>query len=94
MHFLWFALDPAKVVTINKGHDLSWYTAEPVDLSRFGIPHDAMQKLYDDPALRQDFGKRARAHIATHFSHEDTVSKTLSLYQEILTGQGRRARQT
>ncbi len=42
LHFLWFALNPDKVVTINKGHDLSWYTAEPVDLSRFGIPADAM----------------------------------------------------
>ena len=42
LHFLWIALDPEKVVTINKGHDLSWYTADPVDLSRFGIPPDAM----------------------------------------------------
>lgn len=38
----WSRLDPDKVVTINKGHDLSWYTAEPVDLSQFGIPPDAM----------------------------------------------------
>ncbi len=42
LHFLWFALDPDKVVTINKGHDLCWYTAEPVDLSQFDIPSDAM----------------------------------------------------
>ena len=42
LHFLWLALDPDKVVTINKGHDLSWYTAEPVDLSQFEIPGDAM----------------------------------------------------
>ncbi len=42
LHFLWFALDPDKVVTINKGHDLSWYTAEPVDLSQFDIPSHAM----------------------------------------------------
>ena len=218
LHFLWFKLDPEKVVTINKGHDLSWYTADPVDLSRFGIPPDAivvtcssrlrprkglwelvralgetdsrkdihllflghegneslreevkklehpervhfagfrkdapaimaasdvcalpvldgeglsravieamaygvpaivtpvggntelivhgecglvvpvgdvpalaraMEKLYDDPVLRQGFGENARARIATHFRNEDTVSKTLSLYQEILAG--------
>jgi len=42
LRFLWFHLDPKKVVTINKGHDLSWYTAEPVDLSQFGIPHGAV----------------------------------------------------
>lgn len=218
LHFLWFALDPEKVVTINKGHDLSWYTAEPVDLSQFGIPPDAMvvtcssrlrprkglwelvraldetdfsknihllflghegnpslreevsklahpervhfagfrkdapavmaasdvcalpvlageglsravieamaygipaivtpvggnteliidgecglvvpvgdvpalahamEKLYDDPDLRRGFGRAARARIATHFRNEDTVNKTLSLYQEILAG--------
>jgi glycosyltransferase involved in cell wall biosynthesis len=45
-----------------------------------------MEKLYDDPVLRQGFGENARARIATHFRNEDTVSKTLSLYQEILTG--------
>jgi glycosyltransferase involved in cell wall biosynthesis len=41
LRFLWFHLEPQKVVTINKGHDLSWYTAEPVDLSQFGIPPEA-----------------------------------------------------
>jgi glycosyltransferase involved in cell wall biosynthesis len=28
------------VVTIHKGHDLQWYSAEPADLSEFGISHD------------------------------------------------------
>ncbi len=42
LHFLWFRLDPEKVVTINKGHDLSWYTDDPVDLKQFGIPPGAM----------------------------------------------------
>lgn len=35
-------LDPDKVVTIHKGHDLAWYQDEPADLSSFGIPPDAM----------------------------------------------------
>ena len=35
-------LDPAKVVTIHKGHELSWYDAQPADLAMFGIPDDAM----------------------------------------------------
>lgn len=34
-------LDPGKVVTINKGHDLAWYRDEPADLAQFGIPPDA-----------------------------------------------------
>ena len=42
LHFLWFRLDPQKVVTINKGHDLAWYTAEAADLAQFSIPPDAM----------------------------------------------------
>jgi glycosyltransferase involved in cell wall biosynthesis len=42
LHFLWFRLDPEKVVTIHKGHDLSWYTDNPVDLAQFGIPPGAM----------------------------------------------------
>jgi len=219
LHFLWFRLDPEKVVTINKGHELSWYTDDPVDLSQFDIPPDAMlvtcssrlrprkglwelvqaldqtdptknihllflghegneslraeikkmqhpervhfagfrkdapaimaasdvcalpvldgeglsravieamaygipaivtpvggntelivdgecglvvpvgdvpalaramERLYDEPVLRQGFGKAARARIDTHFRNKDTVSKTLGLYQEILTSQ-------
>lgn len=218
LHCRWFRLDPNKVVTINKGHDLSWYTAEPVDLSQFGIPPDAMvvtccsrlrprkglwelvralgrtapgknihvlflghegnaslhaevnklehpervhfvgfrkdapaimaasdvcalpvlggeglsravieamaygipaivtpvggntelivdgecglivpvgdvpalaqamEKLCDDPALRQQFGETARTRIATRFRHKDTVIRTMDLYKEILVG--------
>jgi len=216
LHFLWFRLNPDKVVTINKGHKLSWYSAEPVDLSQFGIPpgavvvtcssrlrprkglwelvralgqidphknihilflgHEgneslieeinkleqpervhfagfrkdapavmaasdvcalpvldgeglsravieamaygvpaivtpvggntelivdgecglvvpigdvpalaqAMEKLYDDPELRQRFGESARNRIATHFKSEDTVLRTRELYEGVL----------
>jgi glycosyltransferase involved in cell wall biosynthesis len=42
LNFLWLRLNPDKVVTINKGHDLSWYSDDPVGLSNFGIPPDAM----------------------------------------------------
>jgi glycosyltransferase involved in cell wall biosynthesis len=34
-------LDPDKVVTIHKGHDLAWYDAQPVDLTRLEIPEGA-----------------------------------------------------
>ena len=34
-------LDPQKVVTIHKGHELAWYDARPADLTGVGIPKDA-----------------------------------------------------
>ncbi len=34
-------LPEAKLVRIYKGHDLQWYSAEPADLSRLGIPGEA-----------------------------------------------------
>ena len=35
-------LDPDRVVTINKGHDLDWYQDQPANLDQFGIPDGAM----------------------------------------------------
>lgn len=35
-------LDPNRVVTIHKGHDLDWYRESPADLTQFGVPPDAM----------------------------------------------------
>lgn len=32
---------PEKLVTIYKGHDLSWYRAEPLDLTTIGVPRGA-----------------------------------------------------
>jgi len=34
-------LDPSKVVTIHKGHELAWYDAEPAQRSTCGIPPEA-----------------------------------------------------
>ena len=45
---------------------------------------DAIQTLYRDPALRQRMGDAARERIATDFRNEDTVSKTVALYQELV----------
>lgn len=42
LQLLHFRLAPEKVVTIHKGHDLSWYRDQPADLSQFGIPPDAI----------------------------------------------------
>jgi glycosyltransferase involved in cell wall biosynthesis len=42
LHGLGKRLDPDRVITINKGHDLAWYTDQPADLAQFGIPPDAM----------------------------------------------------
>lgn len=42
LHALGRRLDPARVVTINKGHDLAWYADAPADLSQFSIPAGAL----------------------------------------------------
>jgi glycosyltransferase involved in cell wall biosynthesis len=42
VRFLKLKLDPLKVVTIHKGHELDWYQAKPADLGQFGIPGDAI----------------------------------------------------
>jgi glycosyltransferase involved in cell wall biosynthesis len=42
VRFMGLQLDPAKVVTIHKGHRLEWYQDAPADLSQFGIPAQAM----------------------------------------------------
>jgi glycosyltransferase involved in cell wall biosynthesis len=42
LKFLWFRLDPDKVLVIHKGHELSWYRETPADLTEFGIPADAL----------------------------------------------------
>ncbi|HEX7082107.1 MAG TPA: glycosyltransferase family 4 protein [Gammaproteobacteria bacterium] len=36
-----FKLPPEKVVTIHKGHDLSWYRDAPLDLAVLGVPRGA-----------------------------------------------------
>ena len=42
LHLLGLRLDPGRVVTINKGHNLDWYRDEPADLGQFGVPEKAM----------------------------------------------------
>ena len=44
----------------------------------------AMEKLYDDPVLRQRMGAAARQRIATEFRNSDTIDKTLALYHQVL----------
>jgi glycosyltransferase involved in cell wall biosynthesis len=44
---------------------------------------DAFEKLYRDPALRSRMGAAARERIRTHFRNEDTVAKTIALYEEL-----------
>lgn len=44
---------------------------------------NAIERLYRDPALRRRVGDAARMRIGTAFRHEDTVAKTLSLYESL-----------
>ena len=41
LRLLWWRLPPQKVVTIYKGHDLSWYRDAPADLGSAGVPTGA-----------------------------------------------------
>jgi glycosyltransferase involved in cell wall biosynthesis len=45
---------------------------------------DAIEKLCRDDALRRRMGAAARERIATAFRNEDTVKKTIALYEELV----------
>jgi glycosyltransferase involved in cell wall biosynthesis len=44
----------------------------------------AFEKLYRDPDLRRRMGNAARERIGTAFRNEDTVKKTIALYEELV----------
>ena len=44
----------------------------------------AFEKLFRDPALRRSMGEAARERIASDFRNEDTVRKTIALYEELV----------
>ena len=44
----------------------------------------AIEKLYRDKDLRERMGEAARQRIATDFRNEDTVRKTIALYEELV----------
>ncbi len=48
----------------------------------------AFETLYRDPDLRERFGAAARERIATNFRNEDTVAKTIALYEELVPTDG------
>ncbi len=45
---------------------------------------DAIAQLHGDDSLRKRLGEAARQRIATKFRHEDTVTKTIALYRELV----------
>ena len=45
---------------------------------------DAFEELYRDEALRMQMGSAARERIGTTFRNEDTVTKTIALYEELV----------
>jgi glycosyltransferase involved in cell wall biosynthesis len=44
----------------------------------------AIERLYQDPGLRQRFGAAARERIRDHFRNEDTIAQTLALYHDLV----------
>jgi glycosyltransferase involved in cell wall biosynthesis len=45
----------------------------------------AVERLYRDAELRASLGRAARERIATNFRSEDTIEKTIALYQSLLS---------
>jgi len=60
---------------------VSGYVVPPRDAQGLA---DAIEKLYRDSSLRQRMGDAARERIATDFRNEDTVRKTIALYEELV----------
>ena len=57
------------------------FVVPPMDA---GALAEAIGKLYRDPELRMRFGDSARERIGTAFRNEDTVRKTIALYEELV----------
>lgn len=51
----------------------------------------AFETLYRDPALRQRMGSAARTRIDKAFRNDDTVRKTIKIYEELLGAASREA---
>jgi glycosyltransferase involved in cell wall biosynthesis len=47
----------------------------------------AFEKLLDDPSIRHRFGEAARQRIATQFRSDDTISRTIDLYRQLVPNQ-------
>ena len=45
---------------------------------------DAIEKLYRDPEYRKKLGEGARERIANNFRNEDTVTKTIAVYRDLI----------
>jgi len=45
---------------------------------------DALEKLYRDTEFRDRMGEAAMQRIATEFRNEDTVKKTVALFDELV----------
>jgi glycosyltransferase involved in cell wall biosynthesis len=44
----------------------------------------ALQRLLEQPALRQELGRRGRARALEHFTHAQIAAKTVDVYRSIL----------
>ncbi|MGB5335531.1 MAG: glycosyltransferase [Woeseiaceae bacterium] len=60
---------------------VSGFVVPPRDAKAIAV---AIETLYRDDALRRRMGDAARQRIASDFRNEDTVMKTIALYQELV----------
>ncbi len=45
----------------------------------------AIERLLNDPGLREEMGQRAKERVEKEFSHERMIDTTLALYEEVLS---------
>lgn len=60
---------------------ISGFVVPPSDARSIAV---ALEKLYRDPGLRKRMGSAARERIGTAFRNEETVRKTIALYEELV----------
>ena len=77
------------VVTTDLPHlldivDGAGYVVPPKDPQ---LLSDAILTILEDSSLAESMGKKGREKIETDYSWEDTVKKTLALYESVIDGQ-------
>jgi glycosyltransferase involved in cell wall biosynthesis len=55
-----------------------------VPIKNPGAVADALEKLAQDPALRDEMGRKGRARVERDFALETITRQTLELYRELL----------
>jgi glycosyltransferase involved in cell wall biosynthesis len=78
-------------VTYVSPDGLTGLTVPPADTRALGL---ALKTLLDNPVLRQKYGREGRKRVEREFSLETMTRRTVQLYQEVLKGSRRKAKES